>query len=207
MQAICAVDGKLHLLSDEALHEIPEDVEYFAIYADDESTDKDNGDDEEAVFIKSRRGTTILQYKGRRYRKAYSTKLGNRWICSVNKNCGAFVYLNLDDEIIFANESHSHPKQSILETIDENQDDPAVVITSRKGKEILFFRQFTYRKQYTRHDKTRWVCSNTKNCRGVIFTDLNNVVISAYEEHCHPPPKYYTKRDNILGALREPLVE
>ncbi|RVE50170.1 hypothetical protein evm_005193 [Chilo suppressalis] len=120
--------------------------------------------------------------------------------------CGAFVCLNSDDEIIMTNETHSHPKPARLERVDDKQDDVAVVITSRKGKELLLFRQFTYRKQYFKHNKARWVCSNDKNCRGVIFTDSDNVVTSAFEEHCHPPPKYYLKADNVIGALREPLV-
>ncbi|CAH0399057.1 unnamed protein product [Chilo suppressalis] len=185
---------------------VPEDAQFFAVISKDEDITHDSADEEEALFVESKRGTTILQYKGQRYRRAYSTKHGNRWLCSVNKGCGAFVCLNSDDEIIMTNETHSHPKPARLERVDDKQDDVAVVITSRKGKELLLFRQFTYRKQYFKHNKARWVCSNDKNCRGVIFTDSDNVVTSAFEEHCHPPPKYYLKADNVIGALREPLV-
>lgn len=84
--------------------------------------------------------------------------------------------------------------------------DAAVLITSRKGKEILLFRHYTYRRQYQKKNKSRWVCSNLKNCRASVFTDNNNYITSVYEKHCHPPPKYYTNPTNVIGALREPLI-
>lgn len=84
--------------------------------------------------------------------------------------------------------------------------DTAVVITSRKGKEMLLFRQYTYRKQYDKGMKTRWVCSTLKNCKACIFTDESNYITSSFDEHIHDPPQYYTKPKNILQALREPLI-
>lgn len=84
--------------------------------------------------------------------------------------------------------------------------DTAVVITSRKGKEMLLFRSYTYRKQYEKRKKCRWVCSTLKNCRAYVFTDSNNVITSTFEEHEHDPPKYYLNPNHLLGALREPLV-
>nr|XP_021195089.2 uncharacterized protein LOC110379654 [Helicoverpa armigera] len=105
-----------------------------------------------------------------------------------------------------SNEEHDHPQSTRLENIDTDQNDTAVVITSRKGKEMLLFRKFTYRKQYDKGNKSRWICSTLKNCRGCVFTDSNNYIISAFEEHCHDPPKYYLKPDHVLGALREPLI-
>ncbi|XP_047025890.1 uncharacterized protein LOC124634367 [Helicoverpa zea] len=159
-----------------------------------------------ALFVESRRGKTVLQYNGHRYRKAYKSKIGTRWNCSLNKHCTAFLFLNDNDEILMSNEEHDHPQSTRLENIDTDQNDTAVVITSRKGKEMLLFRKFTYRKQYDKGNKSRWICSTLKNCRGCVFTDSSNYIISAFEEHCHDPPKYYLKPDHVLGALREPLI-
>ncbi|CAH0723924.1 unnamed protein product, partial [Brenthis ino] len=159
-----------------------------------------------AMFLESRKGKTILQYDGYRYRKAYKTKNGTRWNCS-SKNCGSFVYLNDQDEIIMTSKYHDHPRPgSPIDSIDPDSLDTAVVITSRKGKEMLLFRSYTYRKQYDKGHKSRWVCSTLKNCRACVFTDSNNLITSAYEEHEHDPPKYYLNPNHLLGALREPLV-
>ncbi|KAI8421132.1 hypothetical protein MSG28_008224 [Choristoneura fumiferana] len=165
----------------------------------------DNGD-AVALFLQSPRGHTILQYDGHRYRKTYRSKHGVRWNCSTNKRCTAFLYLNDNDEIIMANKTHKHG-QPVNENIDADQTDTAVVITSRKGKEMLLFRKYTYRKQYSKVNRTRWVCSTLKNCRACVFTDNNNFITSAFEEHCHNPPKYYLKPDHVLEAIRDPVDE
>nr|XP_053605960.1 uncharacterized protein LOC128672688 [Plodia interpunctella] len=172
----------------------------------DEADDVEEYDGEDVpVFVQSRKGKTILQFNGHRYRKAYKSKTGVRWVCSVNKQCNAFVYLNDDDEIIMSNQEHSHSGARV-DKFDLDQDDTAIVITSRKGREMLLFRQYTYRQQYVKGDKARWVCSTMKNCRSCVFTDSDNYIISTSEQHCHPPPKYYLKRDNVMGALRQPFL-
>uniref|UniRef100_A0A2H1VS02 SFRICE_021207 n=1 Tax=Spodoptera frugiperda TaxID=7108 RepID=A0A2H1VS02_SPOFR len=159
-----------------------------------------------ALLVESRRGKTVLQYNGHRYRQAYKSKSGTRWNCSVNKHCTAFLFINDQDEILMSYEEHDHQRPTRFENVDADQSDTAVVITSRKGKEMLLFRKFTYRKQYDKGNRSRWVCSTLKNCRGCVFTDNNNYIISAFEEHCHNPPKYYLKPDHLIGALREPLI-
>lgn len=88
-----------------------------------------------------------------------------------------------------------------------NFTDTAVVITSRKGKEMLLFRQYTYRKQYEKGSRARWVCSTLKNCRACVFTDRNNYITSVFDEHCHDPPKYYLKPDHVLKAMRKDVIE
>ncbi|KAL0831859.1 hypothetical protein ABMA28_001389 [Loxostege sticticalis] len=183
----------------------PDSKEVIEYYLDEEE-EEDPAD--APVFVESRAGTTLLQYKGYRYGKKYKTKRGTRWGCAINKNCSAFLILNRNDEITVANTRHEHgaAKRESHERIDENQDDAAVLITSRKGKEILLFRHYTYRRQYQKKNKSRWVCSNLKNCRASVFTDNNNYITSVYEKHCHPPPKYYTNPTNVIGALREPLI-
>ncbi|XP_049870846.1 uncharacterized protein LOC126370140 [Pectinophora gossypiella] len=169
-----------------------------------EVTENVDPSEEVAVFIESRRGKTILQYNDHRYRKAYKSKHGVRWVCSIDKNCPAFVYLNDNDEIIMSNQEHTHtaPMQPAIEA----PNDTAVVITSRKGKEMLLFKHYTYRKQYNKGSRSRWVCSTLKNCRACVFTNNSNVITSAFEEHCHDPPKYYLKPNHVLEALREPLI-
>lgn len=75
----------------------------------------------EALYVRSRKGTAVLQYKGHRYRRAYRTKNGTRWNCSLNKNCGAFIYLNDHDEILMSYEDHDHPKRTENHTaVDQN---------------------------------------------------------------------------------------
>lgn len=83
----------------------------------------DDEDDEEnvAIFVESRKGKTILQYNGHRYRKSYKSKHGDRWNCSVNKQCGAFLYLNDNDEIIMLNQEHSHSRAARVENVDIDQ--------------------------------------------------------------------------------------
>ncbi|KAG6441713.1 hypothetical protein O3G_MSEX001991 [Manduca sexta] len=162
--------------------------------------------DNTALFVDSRKGKTILQYNGHRYRKAYKSRNGTRWTCSKSKNCTAFLYLNDEDEIIMAHQKHLHPRPVIFENVDSEQHDTAVVITSRKGKEMLLFRQYTYRKQYDKGNRARWVCSTLKNCHACVFTDSSNYITSACEDHCHDPPKYYMKPDHILDAIREPII-
>ncbi|XP_013184356.2 uncharacterized protein LOC106130133 [Amyelois transitella] len=173
---------------------------------DAEEEEENNSEEGVAMFVQSRKGRTILQYNGHRYRKTYRSKHGIRWVCSVNKQCCAFVYLNDNDEIIMANQEHNHTPTRV-ETIDEDQNDTAIVITSRKGREMLLFRHYTYRKQYHKGNKARWVCSTMKNCRGCVFTDGENFITSTFEEHRHSPPKYYLKQENVLEALREPLTQ
>lgn len=81
---------------------------------DDENEDFENyldpGDDNIAVFVESKKGKTILQYEGYRFRKAYKTRNGTRWNCSSKKSCTGFVYLNDNDEIIMASKYHDHAK-------------------------------------------------------------------------------------------------
>lgn len=74
-----------------------------------------------ALFVESRRGKTVLQYNGHRYRKAYKSKNGVRWNCSLNKNCSAFLFLNDNDEILMSNEDHDHPQSARLENVDTDQ--------------------------------------------------------------------------------------
>lgn len=77
-----------------------------------EKNDSDIDDDLEresvAVFLESKNGNTTLQYDGFRYTKAYKTRNGFRWNCSSDKNCGSFVYLNDQDEIIMSSKYHDH---------------------------------------------------------------------------------------------------
>ncbi|XP_038219264.1 uncharacterized protein LOC119837638 [Zerene cesonia] len=147
-----------------------------------------------------------MQYGGYQYRKAHKTKHGVRWKC-ISKNCLGFVFLNDYNEIITTSVSHDHePPSSAEQHVESDDNDTAVVITSRKGKEMLLFRNYTYRKQYDKGNKTRWVCSTQKNCRAVVFTDSTNVITSAFEEHEHDPPKYYLNPNHVLDALREPLL-
>ncbi|OWR46288.1 modifier of mdg4, partial [Danaus plexippus plexippus] len=167
---------------------------------------EDDANEGIAMFLETSKGRTVLQYDGYRYRKAYRSKNGTRWNCT-SKNCSAFVYLNDQDEIIMTSKFHDHQRwNSIAESVDPDLSNTAVVITSRKGKEMLLFRQYTYRKQYDTGLKTRWVCSTLKNCRACVFTDSNNLITSAFEEHEHDPPKYYLNPSHILEALREPIV-
>lgn len=85
-------------------------------FADMQKTLKDTEECEEceepknevAFFVESRRGKTVLQYNDFRYRRAYKTKHGTRWNCSVYKNCPAFVYINDNNEIIMTNQDHIH---------------------------------------------------------------------------------------------------
>ncbi|XP_052739947.1 uncharacterized protein LOC112050268 [Bicyclus anynana] len=105
------------------------------------------------------------------------------------------------------NHNHPTPKRPADNVIEEEgSNNTAVVITSRKGKEMLLYRKYTYRKQYTTSEKCRWVCSTKKNCHSVVFTDMNNVITSTFESHSHDPPKYYLNPNNLLGAIRERLV-
>nr|XP_034828445.1 FLYWCH-type zinc finger-containing protein 1-like [Maniola hyperantus] len=162
------------------------------------------------MFIKSRKGKILLVYDGYRYRKAYRTKNGVRWACSSKKDCAAFVYLNDDDEILMASKQHDHPRPSGLKKNNKTVEnlsgsDTAVIITSRKGKEMLLFHKFTYRKQYITAHKARWVCSTKKNCHAVVFTDTDNLITSALEEHNHDPPKYYLDPNHVLKAIRQPV--
>lgn len=76
-------------------------------------------DDKEVTFIKLRTGIELLQYNGYRYRKAYKAKSGTRWVCSVDKNCNSFLYVNDDSKIMMTCEQHDHPQSESLEA-DEN---------------------------------------------------------------------------------------
>lgn len=73
-----------------------------------ESEDLEDPKDDVAFFVESRRGKTVLQYNDFRYRRAYKTKHGTRWNCSVYKNCPGFVYINDSNEIIMTNQEHVH---------------------------------------------------------------------------------------------------
>ncbi|XP_053605959.1 uncharacterized protein LOC128672687 [Plodia interpunctella] len=172
----------------------------------EKETDADDCDGEDvATFVKSKKGKTILQFNGYRYREAYRTQLGIRWVCSVEKRCNAYVYLNDNDEIIMDNQKHEHSTNAvnrIMERIGE-----AKLITSLRGRYILLFDQYTYRMQYNKGKKARWVCSTKKECKGSIFTDCEDYtyVIKICPDHCHPPPKYYLKPEHVKEAPKEQL--
>ncbi|CAH2040246.1 unnamed protein product, partial [Iphiclides podalirius] len=161
---------------------------------------------EPLLFVETKRGTTILHYGGHQYKRGGMSMSGMRWKCAVNKQCGAYLCLDDSNEIVDTNPYHDHDDNQKLETIEPEESDTAVVITSRKGKEMLLFRKYTYRKQYQKSKCCRWVCSTMKNCRGCVFTDHNNFITSAFEEHCHDPPKYYLNPHHVLDALRAPIV-
>lgn len=88
------------------------------IIYEEEISDIDPHSDNTALFVESRKGKTILQYNGHRYRKAYKSRNGTRWTCSKSKNCTAFLYLNDEDEIIMAHQKHMHPRPVIFENVD-----------------------------------------------------------------------------------------
>ncbi|CAG4934003.1 unnamed protein product [Parnassius apollo] len=177
-------------------------LEVLEEYAEDSESENDHT---VLLFLETERGETILQYNGDRYHKAHGFKDKTRWTCSV-KQCNAYVDLSDKNDILMMNQRHDHKKHKQLQDIYPNENDSAVVITSRKGKEMLLFRKYTYRKQYNKGTRSRWVCSTMKNCRGCVFTNNDNFITSAFEEHCHDPPKYYLNPNHVLGALREPLV-
>ncbi|CAK1543863.1 unnamed protein product [Leptosia nina] len=164
-------------------------------------------EDDVILFLETQNGRTIMQYGGYQYNKAHKTKLGERWNCTIS-TCSGHVVLNEDNEIITDTIDHDH-RPLCSEPISKNNsedNDSALVITSRKGKEMLLYRNFTYRKQYDKGNKSRWVCSTQKNCKAVVFTDSNNVLVSVHQKHHHDPPKYYLNPNHVLDALREPLV-
>lgn len=97
----------------EAEQEYEEQFEY-----EEELADQTNNI---ALFVESRRGKTVLQYNGHRYRKAYKSRNGTRWNCSLNKNCSAFMFLSDQDEILMSHEEHDHPQPTRLENIDTDQ--------------------------------------------------------------------------------------
>ncbi|CAK1579133.1 unnamed protein product [Parnassius mnemosyne] len=177
-------------------------LEVLEEHAEEVEGEKDHG---VLLFLETERGKTILQYNDHIYHKANGFKNKTRWICPV-KQCNAFVDLNDKNDIVMTNERHDHKKHKHLEDFHPDESDAAVVITSRKGKEMLLFRKYTYRKQYSKGTRSRWVCSTLKNCRGCVFTDNDNFITSAFEEHCHDPPKYYLNPNHVLDALREPVV-
>lgn len=75
------------------------------------------------MFVESKKsGNKVLQYHGYRYRRAYQTKQGRKWICSTNKHCKAFVLLNETDEIIYSDENHIHSSVNREEILDEHQE-------------------------------------------------------------------------------------
>lgn len=76
--------------------------------------------EEAAFFVESRRGKTVLQYNDCRYRRAYETKQGTRWNCSVFKNCPGFVYINENNEIIMTNQDHIHDQATAAAAYYEN---------------------------------------------------------------------------------------
>ncbi|XP_048007068.1 uncharacterized protein LOC125242334 [Leguminivora glycinivorella] len=88
-------------------------VEQLEEVEPEEIVEMDEDCEDVALFVQSRKGHTILQYGGHRYRKAYRSKHGIRWNCSTDKGCPAFLYLNDHDEIIMSNKIHKHSLPSM----------------------------------------------------------------------------------------------
>jgi hypothetical protein len=110
------------LTGTELIEEYLEDEpEISNIRTDTENEDELTIGDGEAIFVTSRRGKKVLQYKGHRYRRTYESKNGIRWMCSVNKLCSASVYLNNRNEIISADDEHEHPPPIRTDHVDEEQ--------------------------------------------------------------------------------------
>lgn len=94
----------------------------FLVYEGEEEPEEPEEETTDvALFVESRRGKTVLQYRGHRYRKAYKSRNGTRWNCSLNKNCGAFIYLNDNDEILMSNEDHDHPLPRVDNQVENDQ--------------------------------------------------------------------------------------
>ncbi|KAL0831918.1 hypothetical protein ABMA28_001437 [Loxostege sticticalis] len=59
-------------------------------------------------------------------------------------------------------------------------------LISKKGKTLIAFEGYTYRRAYLQHGvKVRWVCSKKKNCPGRIYTQDDQDVIIIKGEHNH----------------------
>ncbi|XP_013137655.1 PREDICTED: protein tramtrack, beta isoform-like isoform X4 [Papilio polytes] len=185
-------DDKLLLKNEyiEVLEGHEDDVKYAA--------DKDYM----ALVLESKNGKTILHHRGYQYIRSEKTDVGSQWTCAITDKCNAFLFLDNENDIIMSNLNHDHVESVDWDQIDLDDDDSAIVISSRKGKDILLFRKYTYRKQYNKSRKSRWVCSTFKNCRAHIFTDRSNTITLTNEDHCHAPPKYYLDPDNVLLALQ-----
>ncbi|XP_031763840.1 uncharacterized protein LOC113518767 [Galleria mellonella] len=96
------------------------------------------------------------------------------------------------------NEHHDHDPPARLDSIDADQDDTAMVITSRKvvmskrGRPLLLYNNYTYSKYpYPLKTGLRWYCSKVKNCRAYLFTTHDNVVLRAYGSHAHSPTESF----------------
>ncbi|KAI5646673.1 FLYWCH zinc finger domain-containing protein [Phthorimaea operculella] len=70
-----------------------------------------------------------------------------------------------------------------------------MLIKSRKGRELLLFRKYTFRLQHKQFnkEKLRWVCSTNKKCPACVYTNSENDISTVKYEHTHQPPKYYSK--------------
>lgn len=104
-----------------------------------ETEEHEDSKDDVAFFVESRRGKTVLQYNDFTYRRAYKTKHGTRWNCSVYKNCPAFVYINDNNEIIMTNQDHVHDDTAATAvTYDNTFEQSGKIFSTKKIKKIRF---------------------------------------------------------------------
>lgn len=76
-------------------------------------------------------------------------------------------------------------KDCKFKTIEETNNLDANFIISRKGRTILQYKDHTYRRIYRNKIGIRWICSKNKNCNAYIYTDDDNKILDACEDHFH----------------------
>lgn len=77
---------------------------------------------------------------------------------------------------------------------DTNDEDVINLVTSRNGKTILKYNGYTYRKSYTNKIGHRWKCSKDKSCSAYIYTDDDNQILEACEDHLH---RQYNRHQDV----------
>lgn len=65
-------------------------------------------------------------------------------------------------------------------------------VMSKFGKQLLLLDKYTfYKQQAAPNNKHRWLCSShsCKGCKAKVYTQ-GDMIVSAYNQHIHPPPRY-----------------
>ncbi|CAG4946008.1 unnamed protein product [Colias eurytheme] len=127
-------------------------------------------------LIEQKNGKQSLYYDGYIFFYRYSTKQGQKWLCTHYPKCSAS--LSVDSNLRILKSCTTLIFYSYI---------AASIITLSTGKTPLYYDGQTYFKSYSGKFSERWLCTHHPKCKATIRVDKNLYVLKVTNKHQHPP--------------------
>ncbi|KAJ8724574.1 hypothetical protein PYW08_016048 [Mythimna loreyi] len=137
------------------------------IVADNQFKIKDGTKAIHTRFITMVNDKRLVLYQGYTFYKQYNRKVLDKWYCTSQPRCKAYLMTDKDLNIHNSNTEHTHKKKQLLVNSD------AKLITMVNGKQLVLYQGYTFYKQYDRKILDKWHCTTHPRCKAFIITDKN----------------------------------